>query len=153
MTTQDTTEPLESWQWAWRYGFAPQCTTHALEKLRDALTNDDPKLLQGATTNPPPLASMSDFPCEGACLVGYLGWHLDDTDCLVGEVEEAFARLCFEADQRLGEPAACRWLLNYWDDTPRDTMFAAMLHEVEIELDRRKHETDSSGELRVDCED
>lgn len=40
----------------------------------------------------------------------------------VGAVEEFFAMRCFDADQRLGEPAACRHFLNWYDDTPRDEM-------------------------------
>ena len=52
----------------------------------------------------------------------------------VGEVEEFFARICFEADQRLGEPAACRWFLNWFDDTPRAEMRREMLAEIELAL-------------------
>jgi hypothetical protein len=55
----------------------------------------------------------------------------------VGQVEEFFARCCFEADQRLGEPAACRWFLNAYDDWPRDEMRREMLAEVERELAER----------------
>jgi hypothetical protein len=52
-------------------------------------------------------------------------------------VEEYFARLCFEADQRLGEPAVCRWFLNWFDDTPRDVMRRELLAEVERALAER----------------
>ena len=52
----------------------------------------------------------------------------------VGEVEETFARVCFEADQRLGEPAAVRYFLNWYDDTPRDEMRKQLLAEVERAL-------------------
>jgi hypothetical protein len=48
----------------------------------------------------------------------------------VAEVEEFFARVCFEADQRLGEPAACRWFLNWYDEAPRAEMRRLLLAEV-----------------------
>jgi hypothetical protein len=44
--------------------------------------------------------------------VGYCAWQGDGLET-VAEVEEFFARVCFEADQVLGEPAACRWFLNW----------------------------------------
>ena len=71
----------------------------------DALTGDDPRLTQGSTTTPPPLMCVQDWPVEAACALGYCGWQGDELET-VGEVEEFFARMCFEADQRLGEPAA-----------------------------------------------
>ena len=55
----------------------------------------------------------------------------------VGEVEEFFARVCFEADQRLGEPAACRWFLNWFDDTPREDILRELLAEVDAALAAR----------------
>jgi hypothetical protein len=56
----------------------------------------------------------------------------------VGDVEAFFARVCWEADQRLGEPAACRWFLNFADDTPRAQVRSLLLVEVRNELQRRK---------------
>jgi hypothetical protein len=53
-------------------------------------------------------------------------------------VEESFARACFEADQRLGEPAACRWFLDWFDDTPRHTMREQLLPEVILALEDRE---------------
>jgi hypothetical protein len=52
----------------------------------------------------------------------------------VSEVEEFFARACFETDQRLGEPAACRWFLNWYDETPREEMRRQLLAEVNRSL-------------------
>jgi hypothetical protein len=52
----------------------------------------------------------------------------------VAEVEEFFARACFETDQRLGEPAACRWFLNWYDETPREEMRRQLLAEVNRSL-------------------
>lgn len=54
------------------------------------------------------------------------------------QVEEFFARVCFEADQRLGEPAGCRWFLNWFDDTPRDQMRHELLTEVDRTLIERE---------------
>ena len=124
---------MNEWRRVWREGFAPGLTTTELTALRDALRDDDARLTQGCTTTPPPLACVQDFPCEGACLVGYAGWKGDDL-VTVGEVEEFFARACFEADQRLGEPAACWWFLNWFDDTPRSEMRRELLAEVELAL-------------------
>lgn len=121
---------MESWRLVWRNGFVPVIPTGGLFALRDALRYDDPRLTQGSTTTPPPLLCVQDWPVEGACALGYCGWQGEDLRT-VGEVEEFFARVCFEADHRLGEPAACRWFLNWFDDTPRDEMRRELLAEVE----------------------
>lgn len=127
---------MESWRLVFRDGFAPVLSTRGLETLAEALRTDDPRLTQGSTTTPPPLMCVQDWPCEAACPLGFCGWQGDDLTS-VGQVEEFFARACFEADQRLGEPAACRWFLNWFDNTPRDAMRAALLAEVELALSQR----------------
>ena len=127
---------MESWKHVWRKGVAPLLSTESLEALREALVHDDPRLLQGATTSPPPLQCVQDWPVDGACALGYCGWRGDGLET-VAEVEEFFARMCFETDQRLGEPAACRWFLNWFDDTPRAEMRQHLLAEVQRELARR----------------
>lgn len=124
---------MESWRIVWRNGFVPVLSTLGLFALRDALRTDDPRLVQGATTAPPPLLCVQDWPVEAACALGVCGWLGDLLDT-VGQVEEHFAKCCFEADQRLGEPAACRWFLNWFDDTPRDDMRRDLLAEVELAL-------------------
>src|SRR5262249_17381541 len=128
--------PMESWQKVWREGVAPLLSTASLEALQDALLNDDGRLLQGATTSPPPLQCVQDWPCEGACAIGYCGWQGDGLET-VAEVEEFFAQMCFEVDQRLGEPAACRWFLNWFDETPRGRMREQLLPEVRRVLAER----------------
>lgn len=130
---------LRSWQEVWRNGFAPLLSTPGLEALAQAIREDDSRLVQGATTTPPPLMCVQDWPCEAACLLGFCGW-IGDGLKTVGEVNEHFAKLCFDADQRLGEPAACRWLLNWFDDTPRDVMRRDLLGEVERTLQERAQE-------------
>src|SRR3954452_22763482 len=127
---------MESWRKVWRDGLAPLVSTAGLEALRSALQCDDARLLQGATTTPPPLQCVQDWPVEAACALGFCGWQGEDLTA-VGEVEEFFARACFEADQRLGDPAACRWFLNWFDDTPRDEMRRELLAEVERALAER----------------
>ena len=124
---------MESWRKVWRDGVEPLLSTEGLEALRQALRSDDPRLVQGATTTPPPLQCVQDWPVEAACGLGYCGWQGDGLET-VAEVEEFFARACFEADQRLGEPAACRNFLNWYDETPRDEMRRLLLAEVNRSL-------------------
>jgi hypothetical protein len=127
---------MESWRMVWREGFAPLISTAGLLALKQALLGNDGRLSQGSTTVPAPLMCVQDWPVEAACALGFCGWQGEGLET-VGEVEEYFARLCFEADQRLGEPAGCRWFLNWFDDTPRDQMRPALLEEVERVLTER----------------
>jgi len=127
---------MESWRKVWRDGVAPLLSVEALEALRDGLRSDDSRLVQGATTQPPPLQCVQDWPVEAACALGYCGWQGEGL-VTVGEVEEYFARMCFEIDQRLNEPAGCRFFLNAFDDEPRQTFFPALLGEVELALTQR----------------
>src|SRR5258707_961115 len=132
---------MESWRAVWRDGFSPSLSTPGLAALKDALLDDDDRLTQGWTTTPPPLACVQDWPCEGCCALGFCGWQGDGLET-VGDVEGYFAKLCFEADKRLGEPAGCRWFLNWFDDTPREAMRAELLAEVERALAERVAEDD-----------
>jgi hypothetical protein len=127
---------MESWRKVWREGLADQISTSGLKALRRALLTDDARLLQGATTSPPPLQCVQEWPVEAACGLGYCGWQGEGLET-VAEVEEFFARTCFEADQRLGEPAACRWFLNWFDETPRQEMRRLLLPEVDRSLAQR----------------
>src|SRR5436190_19116911 len=137
---------METWRKVWRDALAGQLTTAGLEALRAGLASDDARLLQGATTTPPPLQCVQDWPVEAACVLGYCGWQGDGLET-VAEVEEFFARICFETDQVLGEPAACRWFLNWFDETPRDEMRRLLLAEIKRTLaERRGEEPTGSGE-------
>ena len=124
---------MESWRTVWRKGFAPLIPTAGLAALRDALRGDDPRLIQGSTTTPPPLMCVQDWPAESAGALGFCAWQGEGLTT-VGDVSDRFARLCFQADERLGEPAACRWFLNWFDETPRDEMRRELLAEVELAL-------------------
>ena len=128
---------MESWRKVWREGFAPLLSNAALEALKRGLMSDDHQLLQGATTSPPPLQYAQEWPVEAACVLGYCGWKGEGLET-VAEVEEFFAQACFEADQRLGDPAACRYFLNWFDDTPREEMRRLLLAEVNHTLARRR---------------
>ncbi len=128
---------MESWRKVWREGMAPQFSPAGLEALRQALLTDDARLLQGATTTPPPLQCVQDWPVEAACALGFCGWQGEGLET-VAEVEEFFARACYETDQRLGEPAACRWFLNWYDETPREEMRRQLLAEVNRMLAQRQ---------------
>jgi len=135
---------MESWRKVWREGVEPLVSTEGLEALREALTNDDPRLLQGATTTPPPLMCVQEWPVEAACALGFCGWQGDGLET-VAEVEEFFARMCFEIDQRVGEPAGCRWFLNWFDETPRDEMRRELLAEVNRALTARRRSAVGEG--------
>jgi hypothetical protein len=151
---------VDSWRLVWREGFAPVLASNLLEALAEALRTDDPRLTQGSVTTPPPLMCVQDWPVEAGCFLAFMGAvecggfacsateavanrlgvppHSNPKPATVGQAEEFFARCCFEADQRLGEPAACRWLLNWWDDTPRREAFRGLLAEVERVLAERR---------------
>jgi uncharacterized protein (TIGR02996 family) len=130
--------PMESWRRVWREGLAPTLPLPGLVALKAPLDGDDPRLMQGETTSPPPLMSVQYWPCEAADALGFCGWQDPESKAsTVGEVEECFARYCFEADQRLKEAAACRWFLNWYDDTPRDEMRRELAAEVELAITLR----------------
>jgi hypothetical protein len=128
---------MQAWQRSFREGIAPLLSTRALLVLKRALSQDDPALIQGATTAPPPLSVVQDWPVEAACAVGYCGWQGEDLQT-VGEVEDYFANVCFGADRALGEPAGCRWFLNWFDDTPRSQMRRELLVEIDLALASRQ---------------
>jgi hypothetical protein len=134
---------MESWRKVWRDGVVPLLSTESLDALRRGLVNDDARLIQGATTTPPPLQCVQDWPVEAACGLGYCGWQGEGLET-VAEVEEFFAKMCFEIDRCLGEPAGCRWFLNWFDETPREEMRQLLLAEVNRALALRH--ADDNGE-------
>jgi hypothetical protein len=127
---------MESWRKVWRDGFSPGLSSRGLQALRSALVGDDGRLLQGATTSPPPMAAVQDWPIEACCAIGFCGWQGEGLST-VGQVEEYFARACMECDTRLEEPAACRYFLNFFDETPRDEMRRLLVEEINRELAER----------------
>jgi hypothetical protein len=135
---------MESWRKVWREGAAPQLSTKGLLALRDALLTDDPRLIQGVSTMPPPPeCGVQDLPCEAACLIGYAGWQGDGLNT-VGEVEEFFDTIYFKIENCIDEPAACGCLIKWFDKTPRDEMRRNLLQEVNRSLAERNHESQKS---------
>lgn len=127
---------MEGWRFCWRKGIEPLLRTDHLEVLLKALDEDDPKLLQGATTIPPPLYSVMDWPVEKACPMGFCGWQGDSLKT-VKEVEEFFARLCYETDKKLGEPGGCRYFINAIDEWTRKEMRVKLSLEIRENLANR----------------
>lgn len=126
---------MDLWRKVFRQGFAPQLPTEALRSLRQALADDDRRLLQLATTDLPPLRAYEDEPVGQACAVGFCG--LIGGLKLNGEVNRFFDAVCAECDRLLEEPAISRHFLNYWDYTPRPDMRREVGAEIDLELERR----------------
>jgi hypothetical protein len=140
---------MEAWRRVWREAFAPQLSTAGLEAVRTALVQDDRRLLQGTTMSPPPLRCVRDWSVEAACLLGFCGWQGEGLRTVV-EVEGFFAGVCAAADLRLGEPAACRWFLNWFDATPRDEMRRLLLPELNRTLAHRQGGGQREGASEID---
>ena len=96
---------MESWRKVWRDGLAPLISTEGLEALRTALCNDDARLLQGATTTPPPLQCVQDWPVEAACVLGFCGWQGDGLET-VG-LRESLRELIASWEARVAERFRC----------------------------------------------
>jgi len=127
---------MEKWRRIWREGFAPQLSTAGLQALQKALADDDPRLLQGTTCYPPLLDPLKDRAVEASCALGFCGWQGDGINS-VGQLDEFFQRLCDAADLPFSDPAACRYFLNWYDDTPREQMRQELLAEVTLALQER----------------
>lgn len=126
---------MTSAELTFKAGFAPHLSSDRLRDLAAALDRDDPRITQGSTTTPPPLMCVQGWPVECGCPLAFVGALENGGFCpvesrgdaaaakryaTVGQCEEYFATSCFRADKTMGEPVACRWFLNWWDDTPRD---------------------------------
>jgi len=127
---------MQPWKRIWRDGLAPLLATTELEALRHALIRDDPRLIQHATTTPPPTEVFYDEEMAGACAVCFCGWQAGGLTT-VREVEQFFVRTCTVADEALGELAACRHFLNWFDEAPRAEMRRELLREVNRALNER----------------
>ena len=134
---------MENWREIWRNGVAPSLSTAGLKALRKALAKNDPRLLQGETTSPPP--ENVEWPCAGGCPIAFAAWQGDGL-LTVGDIELAFAKTCHAADELLGGPAAVGCFVNYWDESPRKQVVRELLAEVRLELaKRRKHGHHNKG--------
>lgn len=136
---------MEKWRKVWRDGIVPHLTTKGLVALERGLNENDARLIQGATTSPPPsFHCVKDRPVEACCVIGYCTWQGDGMQT-AGEVEESFASICFEADQELGKPAECRYFLNWYDEVSRGEMLRELLAEVKMELAFRREDVDQAN--------
>lgn len=138
---------MEAWLRVWHVA-AKLMGTPGLAALEVALRTDDARLIQGATCSPPPLQSVLDWPVEAADLFAFAAWQGDGLET-VAEVEEYFARMCFNIDHEMGEPAGCRWLLNWYDDVPRSEMLTKLLPEVQLCLRERAASGDDEAFVTV----
>jgi hypothetical protein len=124
---------VKPWQRVFREGILPQLGRAGLLALREALADDAPQLLQGATTDPAPMPVCWDWDCQGACPLAFAVWQQHGARS-VRAVEDDFAELCFACDRLMGEPAATRWFTTWWDETDRALAVPALLEEVERSL-------------------
>jgi hypothetical protein len=129
-------EAIEKWRDTFRRGIAPTLSDAALEALRVGLLEDDPRVLQGCSTRPPPLTACWSIPCEAACPIGYAGWQGEGIET-VGGVEEFLRGVLAESDRLTGERGSARHLLNWVDCSPRDVVRREMLAEIRREQERR----------------
>lgn len=81
---------------------------------------------------------MDENQVQSCCAISYCGWK--DGIQLVGDLNHFFAKMCYEADELLSEPAECRYFLNWFDKTPRDEMRSELLKEVDLALAKREKE-------------
>ena len=116
---------MEKWRKVWRKGFKPLLNESALKALKKALEENDPKLIQGMIVVP--FYSLNKIKC--VCPIAYCGW-IGDNLSTVEEVNEFFSRMCFECGERMGEPSACRYFLNFWDENPKEEVRKLLLEEL-----------------------
>jgi hypothetical protein len=124
---------MEKWRRVWRVGLAPHLPPKGLLALRDALARDDARLVQGVVSIPRPLEAGRALSIQCACAIGFCGWQ-GDGRTTVGSVLDFFYRVCELADAEFNEEAACRYFLDWFDDTPRADMRRQLLAEVELAL-------------------
>jgi hypothetical protein len=133
---QTATPIIEPWRRVWREGIAPLLSEKALEALQQALTNDDPRLIQGKTMVPPYWKSRQNAPVEAAGALAYCGWQGEGLET-IGAVESFFLQLCIDIGLRLDEPMVSKCFIDWYDETPRQQMRTQLLSEVHRELLRR----------------
>jgi hypothetical protein len=130
----DPWSPVPTWMFVWRNGYAPCLSTPALVALRDALRDNDPRLIQGLTCSRG--GTRGAWSCRGGCAVGLAVWLGDGVGDPI-DIECEFGRITVLAGQLLGDPTAVRYFLGWFDEGDRAEVFAALLPEVERELASR----------------
>jgi hypothetical protein len=124
------------WQKAMRQGLLPQLDLGQLKGLKVALESDDSTIAQMGTTVPPAFQVTAGWRCEHACLIGFCGMLAGRRT--VGEVNDYFYAMTRAIDQLLGGAGGCWFIMNWWDNGKRGTVFAEALAEVEAEISRRE---------------
>lgn len=120
-----------------REGLFPLLEDADLRILRDGMAGDDQAILQGTTIWPNPSGiQFLDMTCECGCPISFIGMRAKGLRS-VKHVGDWFTDVCDAIDRAFNEPAACRYLLNYIDDNPRDEVFAELITEIDAELARR----------------
>lgn len=129
---------MESWRQVWRDGFAKVLPLAGLVALRDALANDDKRLVQGVTTVPRPYSQeANDCPAEAACAIGFCGWQSERLST-ARDVGRFFIDACRECGWLLlDEETDFGNFLGWFDRTPRDEMRRELLSEVELAITSR----------------
>jgi hypothetical protein len=128
--------PAEEWRRVWRLGLAPLLGTPGLLALRDGLRRFDQGVRVAETVLPPCIPETRDWPCEGACVLGYAVWKGESLKTL-GEVLDRFRLVLAECDRRLGKARAAEAFLTALDAWPYERLRRNLLPEVELELRRR----------------
>ena len=144
MSADKTPEPISdqviSWRKVFTDGFAPGISDDGLAMLRDELLAwPGGRLIQGQTTFPSPAdpGNYKDVPCKKACAIGLAGWAACGDRATAGEVEDLFARLCFDADEAIGEQYVCRHFLNWFDGTHMSVVAKDLVPVIEEILSSR----------------
>lgn len=128
-TATENHDLCETWQLVWRTGIAPQLDLAALAALRDGLARDDATLVQGRSVVPPGMECVADWPIEAGDCITYALWQSHRV-ATVGDATDQWAAIMARCDAIIEEKAGCRWLLNWYDDTPREVMRRELLAEV-----------------------
>src|SRR5262249_3880068 len=102
-TVREPESTVETWRKVWREGFAPQLSTAGLQARWRALTDDSPKIIQGATVKPPPLSFAEDWPVECACPVAFaLCDHYGLNVATPSMLEQQFSEACARCEELVG---------------------------------------------------
>lgn len=128
-----TKELPSDWRSIFHDAIAPRLSTAGLIALRQALEEDDPRLLQCSTVEPAPIDDDDQRPVEGACP---LGWCLWQGEGLVsaGAVWVLFNALLNAVDAAWPLPGdvcgTSRRFIHWIDNTEREMMRRELLLEV-----------------------
>lgn len=132
---------IESWRRVWRDGFVPsfvdvlgkERAALGVQLLHRALKGRDPAVRQGVTTFPGGSADL-----EGCSPEVYVAWvstvsSSPKWSCQAGDA--MFGALCVSCDGRVGMERACRFFMNWWDETPAHVAYPALAAECLATLD------------------